>query len=64
MPGTRREGKELMARRSQKRKIWDRGRVSQAVVAKGVILCHRVTLQLQAGESKPRISQRLLFPRT
>lgn len=31
----REEWKELMANRHQKRKIWEQGRVNQAVVAKG-----------------------------
>lgn len=42
--GIREEWKELMADRYKKRKIWNWGRMSQAMVAKGVILCHQVTL--------------------
>ena len=53
-----------MACRAQKGKIWDQRRMSQAVVAKGVILCRQVTFQSPAGEDKQRLSQRPPFLRT
>lgn len=52
-----------MPSRAQKRKIWDPRRMSEAVVAKEVILCHWVTFQSLAGKNKQRLSQRLPFLR-